>query len=73
MANTKLVFLGQDPVLTGMELITFANVDNQICIQLEDTISNSFEYIYLDRATAIKFHRELKKQISFLESEVDNG
>lgn len=71
MGNYKLVFGGTEASKTlDHELTCFCNANNELFIEiLEDNQS----YICLDRATAIKFHREIKKQISFLEEEVDNG
>ena len=71
MGNYKLVFGGTEESNTHMDqLVCFANLNNEIQLNLT---SNSFSFICLDKSTAIKLHRELKKQISFLEEEVDNG
>ena len=73
MANTKLVFLGTSG---EMELVCFVSIYNEICINIIDTsVSHNYnsECIAMDKETAIKLHRELKKQISFLEKEVSNG
>jgi hypothetical protein len=72
--------MGKSIIFTGTELSktndhkleVFAVLENEIFINIEVNDWNAF--INLDRSTAIKFHRELKKQISFLEeSEVSNG
>ena len=77
MADTKLIFTGAGGTGTeANELEVFANVADKISICLFDDYSNYKGYpnvIQLDRTTAIKFHRELKKQISYLESEGANG
>jgi hypothetical protein len=73
MANVKLVFSGTETSRTDEHtLVCYHNANNDIFIEIEtnDLISS---HICLDRATAIKLHRELKKQISFIESEVSNG
>lgn len=76
MADTKLIFTGANGTGTeSNELEVFANVADKISICLFDSLSNYKGYpnvIQLDRSTAIKLHRELKKQISYLESEVIN-
>jgi hypothetical protein len=58
------------------ELEVFVNVDNEIHVRITDTESEhgfNIQHICLDKRTAIKLHRELKKQISFITEEVDNG
>jgi hypothetical protein len=74
MANFKLVFSGTETSETNLHtLICYHNTLNDIFIEIENS-SNESAYICLDRSTAIKLHRELKKQISFMESEeVSNG
>jgi len=71
--------MGKSIIFTGTErsetnnnkLEVFALLENEIFINLEIDGHNS--YVTLDKETAIKFHRELKKQISYCESEVSNG
>jgi len=72
MPNVKLIFQGTERSKTDeTELEVFANVYNEICISIED--QNSCSIICLDKSTAIRLVRELKKQIGFLmESEVNN-
>lgn len=74
MANYTLVFNGTKASATEeTELRVYANTNDEIylCIKENDSISN---HICLDRATAIKLHRTLKREISYLQSEeVQNG
>lgn len=71
MGNYKLVFGGTEESNTELyELVCFANLNNEIQLNLN---GDGFNFICLDKTTAIKLHRELKKQISFLEEEVSNG
>ena len=73
MANVKLVFQGTEKSKTDEhELVCFFNTNNEIYIHI-DMPDYMTSFICLDKSTAIKLHRELKKHISFLESEVDNG
>ena len=74
MANVKLIFQGTERSKTDeTELEVFANVYNEIVINL-DCVNQEWSQICLDRSTAIRLVRELKKQIGFLmESEVNNG
>lgn len=77
MADIDLIFRGAINTGTSKnELQVFANTQNKISITIFDEDFNHYGYptsIQLTKETAIKFHRELKKQISYIESEVDNG
>ncbi len=69
----KLVFYGTEKSNTDQtELTAYLNTKNEIFISIEreDYPAN---YICLDKATAIKFHRELKKQISFIQEGDSHG
>ena len=73
MANTKLVFIGTEKSKSDEhELVCYNNTNNEIYINISYPNYES-AFICLDKSTAIKLHRELKKQISFIESEVNNG
>lgn len=68
----KIIFTGTENSKTeNHSLEVFAVLDNEIFINIEIEGHNS--WVYLDRITAIKFHRELKRQISFCSEEVNNG
>lgn len=65
MANVKLVFTGTKRSLTHqVELVSYANSFNEIYLKLEE---NGIQHICLDKPTAVRLVRELKKQIGFLE------
>jgi len=70
MARTKLVFYGTDKSkTTDVELVCYMNDNNEIYIHITDPFNGdvgSYQFICLDKATAIKLHRELKKQISYI-------
>ena len=72
MANVKLIFQGTEESKTNKnELEVFANTREEISLFLS---SNDYlGYICLDKQTAVRLVRELKKQIGYLESEVNNG
>lgn len=74
MANVKLLFQGTERSQTEQsQLEVVANVHNEICIIIEDK-NYPGSIICLDKPTAIRLVRELKKQIGFImESEVHNG
>lgn len=74
MANVKLVFQGSEKSETeNHELVAYANVDNEIYIRI--SVGDEFipRFICLDKSTAVKLVKELKLQISYLESEVPNA
>ncbi len=75
MADIDIIFKGAlDTGTEETQLQVFHNATNKITISILDENSN-YGYptiINLSKSTAIKFHRELKKQISFIESEVEN-
>lgn len=74
MEKVKILFQGTERSQTDeTELEVFANVQNEIFISIEDG-SYPGNFICLDKATAVRLVRELKKQIGFLsEGEVYNG
>jgi len=74
MARVKLVFSGiKDTGTDDNELVCYKTICNEIMIQIKGS-NGEFSHIYLDKSTSIKLHRELKKQISFIEDEeVSNG
>ena len=73
MANMKLIFQGTSKSQTEEhELQVFHNTKNEIYISI-DHIDGLYGFICLDKPTSIKFHRELKKQISYIRGEVNNG
>jgi hypothetical protein len=68
MANVKLIFQGTEKSKTDEnELEVFVNIHNEIVLDMKEC------FIALDKSTAVRLVRELKKQIGFLESEVYNG
>jgi hypothetical protein len=74
MARTKLVFYGTDESKTSeTELSCYLNYKNQIFIEIYDK-ENEYNsgFICLDKSTAIKLHRELKKQISYIQEDGKN-
>jgi|688.fasta_scaffold1346144_2 hypothetical protein len=73
MANTKLVFCSSDD--RDVELLCYLNDKNEIFIQITDLDEHhhdNYQFITLDRSTAIKLHRELKKQISYIQEGGEN-
>jgi hypothetical protein len=68
MANVKLIFQGTERSKTDQnELEVFINIYNEIVIDMKKNL------ICLDKSTSVRLVRELKKQIGYLESEVNNG
>jgi hypothetical protein len=66
MEKTKTIFCSADVGETEMQC--YANADNQIFIDISSGESPyEFQYICLDRPTAIKLVKHLKNEISKLE------
>jgi len=73
MANVRLKFYGTEKSETeDHSLVAYTNLNKEMYLCLE---MPNFEesFICLDKSTAIRLVRELKKQIGYMESEVDNG
>ena len=69
MANVKLVFSGTEESRSdNTSLKCYHNSQNEIFIQLERD-GDYPTHICLDKETAIRFHKELKKQISYFREE----
>jgi hypothetical protein len=69
MANVKLSFYGSNfSKTTEHKLECYANADDEIYISIEMDGNNDFfsAFISLDKETAIKLSRELRKQISLI-------
>lgn len=70
MANFKISFLGTERSNTDEhELQCYHSIFNEIFIDI-DMMNGYSAYICLDKQTAIKFHKELKKQISYMQEGV---
>jgi len=66
MANVKLVFNGTEKSETTQVFMEcYANIKNEIYIHIWD--DNAFQFLCLDKETAIKFSRELRKQIALID------
>ena len=63
----KLVFYGSKQSETDdVELVAYCNVHNEIFIEIS---SDYPAHIVLDKQTAIKFSKELRKQIASIEDD----
>lgn len=77
MENVTLVFNGSDLTTTNdYKLICSYNYLNEISISLDDDIDKYIE-ISINKQTAVRLVRELKKQIGLIKTkqnkEVENG
>lgn len=69
-----LVFSGtRDSGTDGTELSLYANDNGQIFVQMESEETGNVTHVCLDKPTAVRLHKELRRQISFLEGEVNHG
>jgi hypothetical protein len=67
MANVKLLFYGTEKTSTQDTTIEcFYNSGNEVTICIEDHDTRTVESISLDRETAIKLSKELRKQIALI-------
>lgn len=75
MENVTLIFKGSELSETNkVELICEINMINEISISIKDfEVEHDYntQYISFNKQTAVRLVRELKKQIGFIESEVD--
>ncbi len=73
MANVKLVFCGDEQTEnTKKEMQVYVNQYQKIYIEINDISDytqgwDSLQYIVLDKITAIKFSKELRKQIALID------
>lgn len=73
MANVKLLFYGtEESVFENSSIECFANVNGHISIIIEDHDNDDDDCInakavVIDKETAIRFAKELRKQISILD------
>jgi len=73
MANVKLIFQGTEKSKTDkVSLEVYVNSYNEVALWLEEN-DELPSLISFDKSTAVRLVRELKKQIGYLESEVNNG
>ena len=69
MANVKLIFQGTEKGKTQEHTLeVFANTNDEIFISIDMNCDHDFgeAFISLDKSTAIKLSRELRKQIALL-------
>ena len=66
MANVKLLFYGSEKSETEQHTLeVYCNTRNELFLQINSEDTNSF--LCFDKSTAIKFSKELRKQIALLE------
>jgi hypothetical protein len=66
MANVKLLFCGSTEKCKDHSIEVFCTEKNEIFIEIE-ILDYQSTCIYLDRETAIKFSKELRKQIALID------
>lgn len=72
MDNTKFIFCASDKLSLESELQAFLNTENEIYIEI-DMGGCPPSFITLNKETAIKFVKHLKREIAKIEVEVANG
>lgn len=75
MSNVRLIFGASPKSELTTEIECLANAQDEIFIGIKDKNSpHKEEFIVLDIPTAIKFSKELRKQIGIIKGqEVENG
>lgn len=76
MERTKIIFCSAENSSAEHELEAFYNANNNLTLRIKDPKDESGYYdmfIELDKITAVKFVKHIKKEISFMGSEVNNG
>jgi hypothetical protein len=72
MEKTRIVFCSSKDD-EQIEMEAYINTQNELYIKIENEL-DQFSYITLNKLTAIKFVKHLKKEISYMiESEEENG
>ena len=68
MANVKLLFCGSEQSNTeDRNIECFHNQYNEITINVKCDVSGLFNFVSLDKETAIKLSKELRKQIALID------
>lgn len=68
MSNIQILFGGSEKSKTEQHILqVYANINNEIFISIEDKNDGAFEFIALDKSTAIRLSREIRRQIALLE------
>jgi len=68
MANVKLVFCGDEETEnTNKEMQMYINQFGKLYMCITDVYDDNFQYTALDKQTAIKFSKELRKQIALMD------
>ena len=68
MANVKLLFYGTEKSETeNITIECFCNAHNELCVIIDEGSEFSKRIIVLDKSTAIRFSKELRKQIALIQ------
>jgi len=71
MANIAITFYGTSESGYQSNLVCFKNNDNEIYIKISDINNDEFEFITLDKSTAIKLAKTLRTEINKMEDEAN--
>lgn len=68
MANVKLLFYGTEESETeNVSIECFYNVGRELSIVIDEEKLQRKKFIVLDKSTAIRFSKELRKQIALMD------
>lgn len=73
MANIKTIFCSSELSEQATEIQTFHNMNNEIYIGISNQNTLDIMSVGLDIETAIRFVKELKKEIAILKQIQDGG
>jgi hypothetical protein len=74
MERIKTIFCSSEKSGVNYEMQCFKNTQNEIYIQIKNPEDEreEFMFICLDKKTAVKFSKLLRREISYIESEVSD-
>ena len=72
MANISLKFIGNSDISNNQLMEVYAMSSGEIFISIEDRKGNESLFIELDLSTAIRFDKELRKQIGLIKNNPSN-
>lgn len=70
MANIKTIFCSSEISEHNIEFEVFANESNEITLKILDRFDDRITYVILDLETAIRFAKEIKREIAIIKNDL---
>jgi len=70
MANIKTIFCSSEISGHTTEFEIFANESNEITLKILDRFDDRITYVILDLETAIRFSKEIKREIAIIKNDL---